>query len=347
MTRSRAGALIAALSLLLVMTPHRCVADGANVDVALAKLAEAWQAVGPAHPLSGRRWFSNIGVLEDLRAEKWMTSRSATIIPAGAVELVGEVHDNAEHHKVQAAGIQGATRSVVFEQLRTDQQPAIEAFMALPKDSRTLDAFFKAVDWEKSGWSKYDYKPLFEAVLAAGLPIYAGDAPRDLIRKASKEGAAAIPADEQKRLGLDAPLDPSLHDASLTEIEASHCGMMPKSAFGGMAFAQRVRDATLADVALKASEKHGAVTVFAGNGHVRTDRGVAWYLQARAANVPVHSTMLVEVEDGKTDPDAYVPRGPDGKPAADTIIFTPRAERGDPCEAFKKAGPAPKADPKN
>lgn len=276
-----------------------------------------------------------------------MTSRSATIIPAGAVELVGEVHDNAEHHKVQAAGIQGATRSVVFEQLRTDQQPAIEAFMALPTDSRTLDAFFKAVDWEKSGWSKYDYKPLFEAVLAAGLPIYAGDAPRDLIRKASKEGAAAIPADEQKRLGLDVPLDPILHDASLTEIEASHCGMMPKSAFGGMAFAQRVRDATLADVALKASEKHGAVTVFAGNGHVRTDRGVAWYLQARAANVPVHSTMLVEVEDGKTDPDAYVPRGPDGKPAADTIIFTPRAERGDPCEAFKKAGPAPKADPKN
>ena len=41
--------------------------------------------------------------------------------------------------------------------------------------------------------------------------------------------------------------------------------------------------------------------------------------------------MLIEVEDGKTDPEAYVPRDPDGKPAADYIIFTPRAERDDPC----------------
>lgn len=264
------------------------------------------------------------------------------------VSLVGEVHDNVQHHKFRATALaENPTSAIVFEQLRTDQQPAIDVFMALPKQSRTLDAFFKAVDWEKSGWSKYDYRALFQAVLDTGLPIYAGDAPRDLIRKAAKEGTAAIPADEQKRLGLDVPLDPSLHDASLTEIEASHCGMMPKSAFGGMAFAQRVRDATLADVALKAFEKHGAVTVFAGNGHVRTDRGISWYVRARAANVQVQSTMLVEVEDGKTDADAYVPRGPDMKPAADTIIFTPRAERGDPCEAFRKSAPAPKSDPKN
>ncbi len=301
--------------------------------VAAVLLATASAAMaGTSHPLSGTRWTATEGAQPGLPRPAAATQ---------TIRLLGEVHDNVEHHKLRAVGLDRATGAVVFEQLRTDQQQAIDAFMAQPKESRTLDAFFKAVGWEKSGWSKYDYKPLFQAVLDAGLPIYAGDPPRDLIRKAAKEGAAAIPADEQKRLGLDVPLDPSLHEASLTEIEASHCGMMPKAAFGGMAFAQRFRDATLADVALKALEQHGAVTVFAGNGHVRGDRGVPWYIRHRAPKVGSPTTLLVEVEDSKNEADAYVPRGPDGKPATDTIIFTPRAEREDPCKAFRNAAPAP------
>ncbi len=267
--------------------------------------------------------------------------------------ILGEIHDNARHHRLRAAVLDSGILplpeppAIVFEQFRTDHQPAIDAFMALPKEGRTLDAFFKAVEWDKSGWSKYDYKPLFEAVLAAGLPIYAGDAPRNVIRNAAKEGAASIPPEEQKRLGLDVPQPDLLNDASLTEIEASHCDMMPKSAFGGMAFAQRVRDATLADVTLKARDKHGSAIVIAGNGHGRSDRGVPWYLRQRAPALKVVTVALVEVEAGKTDPEAYVPRDPDGKPAADAVIFTPRAERGDPCEAFRKPLKAPAADPKN
>lgn len=273
-----------------------------------------------------------------LEGKRWSATRGASIA-AGAIDLIGEVHDNSRHHTLRAETLDQRRGAVVFEQLRTDQQPAIDAFLALPKESRTLDAFLEAVEWGKSGWAKYAYTPLFQAVLAAGLPIYAGDPPRELIRKAAKEGTPAVPAEKQERLGLGVPLDASLHDASLTEIEASHCGAMPKSAFGGMAFAQRLRDATLADVALEALHKHGTVTVFAGNGHVRSDRGIAWYIRQRAPNVPVTTTMLLEVEDGKTDPEAYAPRGPDGKPAVDTVIFTARAVRDDPCKAFRAAAP--------
>ena len=38
--------------------------------------------------------------------------------------------------------------------------------------------------------------------------------------------------EELARLKLDQPLEPRLHDALLTELEESHCGMMPKTAFG-------------------------------------------------------------------------------------------------------------------
>jgi hypothetical protein len=47
------------------------------------------------------------------------------------------------------------------------------------------------------------------------------------------------------------------------------------------------------------------------------------------------SVVLVEVEPGKNEPSAYMPRDPKGSPAADLIIFTPRAEREDPCVAMR------------
>lgn len=313
-------------------------------------------AADPSHPLAlkyveTRLPRSMLSLADD-------PERLVSAAARGGIFLFGEVHDNPDHHALQGwlawntASLRRQTGNnqtgsvsapaVVFEQLRTDQQPAIDAFLSLPPTQRTLEAFLQAIEWEKSGWSKYDYRPLFEKVLKAELPILAGDPPRDLIRKAAKEGASAMAPDEQKRLVLDVRLDEMQHDAALAELEESHCGAMPKSALGGMAFAQRYRDATLADVALKALELHGAVIIIAGNGHVRSDRGIPWYVRKRAPVVPVAVTMLLEVIDGQTDPEAYLPRDPDGKPAADVVIFTPRAVRDDPCKAFSGAPIAPK-----
>ncbi len=236
----------------------------------------------------------------------------------------------------------GINAGVVFEQLRVDQQGVIDQFNNLNRDPtriRSFSLFKRLTDWEKSGWAQYNYDPLFQAAIDAKLPIYAGDVPRDSIMKVAKGGEAALPADERARLKLDTPLGPKLDDASLAEIEEAHCGVMPKEALGGMAYAQRYRDATLADNVLKAAAEHGSAILIAGNGHVRTDRGVPWYIKQRAPDKVVLSIMLIEVEDGKNDPEAYVPRDPDGKPAADYIIFTPRTERGDPCEKMRAKSP--------
>jgi uncharacterized iron-regulated protein len=253
---------------------------------------------------------------------------------------LGEVHDNNSHHvlraRVTASALTG--RPIVFEQFRADQQAALDEFTGLNKDlahPRSVAFLKRLTDWEHSGWATYNYDPLFQAAIDVKLPIYAGDVQRDSIMNVAKEGENAIPADERARLKLDVPLGQKLDDASLDEIEEAHCNTMPKEALGSMAYAQRYRDATLADNVLKAAEKHGSAILIAGNGHVRTDRGVPWYIRQRAPDKKVVSVMLVEVEDGKNDPEAYVPRDPDGKPAADYIIFTPRAERGDPCEKMR------------
>jgi uncharacterized iron-regulated protein len=172
--------------------------------------------------------------------------------------------------------------------------------------------------------------------MAARLPIYAGDLPRARVRSVARGGLLQIATEERTRLGLDRPLPAPLADALRDELQESHCGALPPQALGGMAVAQHYRDAHMADALLAAGQRHGSAILIAGNGHVRSDRGVPWYIRQRAPETPVVAVLLLEVEEGRTDPADYVPRAPDGRPAADFIVFAPRAERADPCEALRK-----------
>ena len=63
--------------------------------------------------------------------------------------------------------------------------------------------------------------------------------------------------------------------------------------------------------------------------------GVPWYVRRMAPQMQVMAVMLLEVEDGPADPETYLPRAPDGKVAADYVLFTPRHERPDPCEKMR------------
>ncbi|MBA2124827.1 hypothetical protein DLM45_01125 [Hyphomicrobium methylovorum] len=273
-----------------------------------------------------------------------LNSAMTGAIANGGVVILGETHDSAIHHRLQGAAVADLSRNaprlkgVVFEQFRADQQAGIDQFHEFDRTAArlgTINDLKKMTDWEKSGWAKYDYDPLLKEVVAARIPIFAGDVPRAEIMAAAKKGPEALKPDEAKRLALDVPLGAAADAASIDEIEASHCGAMPKSAFGGMAFAQRYRDAHLADVTLRAMGADGSAILIAGTGHARSDRAVPWYIRQRAPDKPIVSVMFVEVEDGKTDPAAYLQRDPDGKPAADFLVFTARTEREDPCAKMR------------
>ncbi len=323
-------------------TVHLSLALGAAI------LANAATAAEPSpHPLcadpnadacaiydtgraSGAISFKKVGPKDNLRD-------LLPAIAASEIVILGEAHDNPHHHKLRAGLL--TKPAIAMEQLRADQNDGLATFTAvrakLPRPATIAD-FKTKVDWESGGWNQYPYDTLLEAILKLSLPIYAGDPPRDVIRNIAKQGIGVLSTEEQKRLALDQPLGDKLDAVSAEEIEASHCGMLPKTAIPKMALAQRYRDAHLADATLKAAADHGQAVLLTGNNHARTDRGVPWYIRARAPDKKVVSVVLVEVEEGKTDPEAYVPRDPDGRPAADYLIFTPSIARDDPCKAFGK-----------
>lgn len=252
--------------------------------------------------------------------------------------LLGEVHDNPDHHRLQAWVIaeivrQGRRPAVVFEMIRIDQDGALRAYLGSPGASAA--GLGQALLWNEQGWPEWrNYQPVAEAAMAAKLPVKAGSPPREETRKVSLNGLSALPAETYKTFGFSLLFSDHLQKALLEDLFVSHCRMVPESALGPMASVQRLRDATLADSMIGAGD--GGAVLIAGSGHVRKDRGVPWYLQRRAPQKTAVSVSFVEVKDGVTEPENFVPRDPNGAPAADFIWFTPAFERSDPCEDFKR-----------
>lgn len=275
-----------------------------------------------------------------------MIDAFARVRDAGGFVLLGEVHDNPDHHAFRAklleALLQGSDRrpGVVMEHVRADQRAALAAFTIASKSAAggpaMPEAFFEALDWPKSGWpDQRIFVPLVDVLIARRLPILPGEPPRGAVRDLAMKGMLALAGDDPIGPILAQALPDNLQSALLDDLEASHCGLMPRTAFGGMAVAQRYRDAFQARALIAARKAHGLAVLLAGNGHVRADRGVPYYLRRIAPQVPLLSVQLVEHDRDKRDADAYVQRGPDGVPTADFFLITPRTARPDPCEAMR------------
>ena len=148
---------------------------------------------------------------------------TAALSAHGAL-LLGEMHDNPAHHLLQAAAVtefavSGSKNApaIVFEQIRDDQQAGLDRFADFNRNATrlaTVGDLKRFLDWDKSGWPKDIYDPLFKAVIADKLAIYPGDVPRAAIMKTAKKGESSLPAAERTRLGLDSPLGARLDAAS-------------------------------------------------------------------------------------------------------------------------------------
>jgi uncharacterized iron-regulated protein len=239
-------------------------------------------------------------------------------LPRADIVILGEVHDNPVHHAHQAIAVEAlAPSAVVFEMLSPGQ-----ASRVTPRLVRSEEALGAILGWEASGWPDFGmYHPIF--VAAGDAPIRGAAAPIEDVRRASREGAAAVFGDEAARFGLDRPLPEAEQALREAEQLIAHCNAMPGEALPGMVEAQRLRDAWLARAAFAAFEEFGGpVVVITGNGHARADWGVPALLAAAAPGIEVLTVGQFE-------------EAADARPPFDLWLVAAAAERGDPCEAFR------------
>lgn len=289
------------------------------------------------------RWKSTQGRNHELVGAIWSTVTERFVEPDQlAAELarprfaiLGEQHDNVDHHRLQAHLITaiadaGTRPAVAFEMLTTDKSGAIAECLSGPSCSG--NALRKAVDWDNGGWSEWRiYRPVFEAALTKGRTIAAVGLPRKTIREIATSPEQSEVAALISALGIEEPPPPAIDEAMAEEIRQAHCGHAPETHIAGMIRAQRARDATMAVGLAEAAAVAGKAVLIAGFGHARFDRGVPAYLNA---GEDLLSMAFVEVEDGVTDPRAYASRFGAEEIPFHYLWFTPRGDDEDPCEKF-------------
>lgn len=286
----------------------------------LSLLAALLVGPAPAHaanPLPGTIWDAQaarpIGV--EALVERAVQARYL---------LLGEVHDHAEHHRIQLRLLDAVLRTgrrpaLVMEQYDLDQQAHIDAIRAqdIPLEQQ-LDALRGMM---RDGWEWRDYAPLIERALQHRLALVAANLPRAELRKRAS-GADATAA-------LDARWSEAREAELARKIEAGHCGKLPPHVIGMIVRAQRLRDAAMAQ-AIAAQHDSGAVAIL-GSGHARRDLAVPLYLEAD------HVLALGMVEAAEGDDAHSLAVGALG-PRFDYLWFTPPVQRAsDPCDSI----PAP------
>jgi uncharacterized iron-regulated protein len=287
------------------------------------------------HVLAGRIW--------DVKAERFLEADAlAARLADHEFVLLGEKHDNADHHRMQArvvGELAGAGRrpAVAFEMFTADDAPALAELLA--DGSATPEELREAVRWEEKGWPEWRfYAPIVEVALRERLGIVAANPPADWTHAIRREGLAGLEPQVVADLALDRPFPPEHRRALAEQIRLAHCGYAPEKGIPRQVDLQLARDAQMARSLLEASRDAGGAgaILIAGLAHARRDRGVPAHLARQTPEARVASLGFLEVIRDHTDPAPDLAERYGKSPPFDFVWFTPRVDDSDPCETFKE-----------
>lgn len=237
-------------------------------------------------------------------------------LPAADVVVLGEIHDNPEHHRNQADAVAALRPSALVFEMLTAEQAAL-----ITPQNRDDPALASLLGWEQSGWPDFAmYRPILTAAPQAAIhgAALAAESLRGL---RDPETIAALLPDA--RFGLTTPLTAADQTAREADQKAAHCDALPDDLLPYMVAVQRLRDAVLAARALDAFKEHGGpVVVITGTAHGRRDQGIPAALALAAPQVQVLSVGQFEADPGQDAP-------------YDLWIVTDPTPREDPCAAFR------------
>ena len=284
----------------------------------------SWRGAAAAGALAVRAGMLAAGLIAGLSAalagDVASADEAAAEMLAGAdVIILGEIHDNPQHHQVQADLINRLQpRAVIWEMITPAQAAALT-----PQILQSAERTAQVLNWEASGWPDFSlYAPVFKA--AAQAAHYGALVPRGQTQAALKTGVASHFGAEAGRFGLDQPLPAAEQAQREAEQLVNHCNAMPENVLPMLVDIQRLRDASLAAATDQAMRQTGGpVVVITGNGHARLGRGLAVYLKRAAPDLVIRA--LGQLEEG-ADPGAF-----------DVVVYGPALQRPDPCLAFSKS----------
>jgi uncharacterized iron-regulated protein len=243
------------------------------------------------------------------------------------IVLLGEVHDNAAQHELRVAALRrlvvnGARPAIAFEQFDREHQADIErARRERPKDVDYMIAQAKG----NPGWGWEHYRPFIELAFEYDLPIVAANLSSGKALRVATDGWQVLfDAKARSELKLD-ELPADFRRKHEEAIASGHCNLLPIEALPAQARAQMARDIVLAQAIRPYLD--GGVVLLAGNGHVRRDTGVPFWLPADAARGALSIGMLERDGDD-------LARKSDGE--FDAYVITERAVRADPCKDLEK-----------
>ncbi len=150
-------------------------------------------------------------------AGRWVDPTGATVRDAGDLietmaareaVLLGEVHDQAEHHRWQlhtlvALHSRQPALAIGLEMLPRAAQPVLDDWVA---GKLTVEQLLDQSRWsEVWGFDPDHYLPMFHFARQNQIPMIALNVDRDLIARVGAEGWQAVPADAREGVGDPAP----------------------------------------------------------------------------------------------------------------------------------------------
>lgn len=229
-------------------------------------------------------WTRSVALVEQLRDQK--------------IVLLGEHHDNIEHHRWQLQMITALHQLnpklvLGFEMFPRQAQPVLDRWVA---GELTEEEFLKQVRWAEY-WS-FDaslYLPLFHHARMNQIPIYALNVDRALIRKVGAEGWDKVPLAEREGVTKPAPASQGYKEM-LATVFMSHGDkhgkgekadeqvkqMLADPGFNRFVESQSTWDRAMAEGIARGLKEHQGAPMVAvmGSGHMMYHFGVPEQLKA-------------------------------------------------------------------
>ena len=284
-----------------------------------AVFARAWQSpFYQDHPLAGKIW--------DTGKSAWITEeRLYTELSEYEYLLLGENHNNPDHHLLQA--------HILNRLVATGEKPTVVMEMLVQEAWQDQPAFWtdaellqQQAEARNAGWPWKLYAPVLRSIVQNGLELVAGSIKSEILHA----GSPKIESGWSRKMIAQYLITASGLRQLEHDIGESHCGYADTGFVQFMVRAQLQRDRVITSALVNSKPP---VVLIAGSGHVRNSYAVPMQLLNTFRRSSFLSVALVPVRPEAFSPEDYLKGVPD---AFDILYFTPSHTRQDPCIQFRK-----------